>query len=110
MTQTDCKKCKARIAFIKQSNGKWHPVDVTPVRVKPGMSGQWMLEDGTLMKGEDVAQELWAYVSHFGTCRRDGKKARHQERMFNEAAEQDAIESEAAQEMGVDERWYKDRE
>ncbi len=67
MTITECRSCKAKIAFLTMESGRSMPVDAEPT-----MNGTiWIGEDGigrVVGKGDYTTISMPLYMSHFATC------------------------------------------
>jgi len=70
-----CKSCGAEIDFIKTKQGKFLPVNLPSITVKPDPLGNIMavLEDGTVTKATQVGDayegyQEQGYIAHWATC------------------------------------------
>lgn len=70
MQTTTCRKCGARIAFIRMKSGKAMPVDTAPVRFHPcGGPETFVTYDGYVVRGKRGSDSTeTGYISHFATC------------------------------------------
>mgnify|MGYP001195737268 CR=1 FL=1 len=72
MSDTICKKCGAKIRFIKtKKNDKWHPIDIPGFDVAPGQDvGSVMQESGEMRNTTftPFTEKTFVYNSHMGTC------------------------------------------
>lgn len=75
MSETTCKRCGAKIKFLKTEAGKWLPVDPTPRLFWSNPDGK---EKVMLQSGEVISCDLTgdahhaageAYIPHFATCK-----------------------------------------
>jgi hypothetical protein len=65
-----CKKCGARIRFIKTRRGKYMPVDPERVTVDDADTGTLLISDeGEVVRvGFEETEVQDGFVSHFATC------------------------------------------
>jgi len=99
---TECKACHAPVKFIKLAlTGKYNPVDVDPVGVRPKTGGYtYILPDGRFIFGElvgdacDDPEIKEAYISHFATCPFGGRfrKPRDRSKKLREQEQADGRE------------------
>lgn len=71
MDSLPCRKCGVMIGFIKQLNGKRHPVDAESFAAHalgPGIVV--VTPEGRILRGSEMSVNLTAqgYISHFTTC------------------------------------------
>lgn len=69
---TCCRKCGARITFIRMKSGRQMPVNPYFVNFKKGGKDKIVMENGGVTSGTIVTDpkqaDGYGYISHFATC------------------------------------------
>lgn len=67
-----CRKCGARIMFIRMKSGKSMPVNLKIVNYRNGGKEKIVKTDGNVVSGTIVSDpetaDGYGYISHFATC------------------------------------------